>query len=201
MKRSHQIETEKIVDDIISGSGIRNIIMHATTGGGKSAIPMIAGKLIAAGFADRICWVVPRSALQHQGESNFVDPFFRNLFDHTMIIRSSTNEDNPSRGLSGFVTTYQAVGIDEARTVLFDMLRRRYILILDEFHHLEKDGTWHQAIKPLYDAAAYRVLMTGTLERGDRQKIAFMPYRDTTQGPVPDLQDTGDTAIVEYYVV
>lgn len=198
MKRKHQIETEQIVDGIISGSGVRNIIEHVTTGGGKSAIPMIAGKLIAAGLADRICWVVPRKSLQDQGERNFVDPFFRNMLDHKMVIRSSTNEDDPSRGLSGFVTTYQAIGIDESKTVLFDMLRRRYILILDEFHHIEQDGVWHQAIQPIYDAAAYRVLMTGTLERGDQKQIAFMPYRATSEGSVPDLQDTDDTAIIKY---
>ena len=198
MKRQHQLETEQIVDGIISGSGIRNIIEHILPGGGKSAIPMIAGRLIAAGKADHICWVVPRKSLQDQGERNFIDPFFRQLFDHRMMIRSSTNEDDPSRGLSGFVTTYQAIGIDEAQTVLFELLRRRYILILDEFHHLELDGIWHKAIQPIYDAAAYRILMTGTLERGDQKKIAFMPYRETSQGSVPELEDSADTAIVKY---
>jgi len=196
--RKHQAEIQSIVDNIITGAPVRNILMHILPGGGKSAIPMIAGRLISAGLADRLCWVVPRKSLQDQGERNFVDPFFREMFGHSMLIRSSTNEDDPSRGLSGFVTTYQAIGIDEAQTVLFELLRRRYILILDEFHHLEEGGIWHQAIEPIYKAATFRILMTGTVERGDGQKIAFMPYRETTQGAVPELKDTDETAIVKY---
>lgn len=198
MKRKHQVEFEKIIDDIGAGAGTKDIILHATPGSGKSAIPIIAGKLIARGLVDRLCWIVPRKSLQDQGERNFVDPFFRNMLDHKMLIRQSTNEDDPSRGLSGFITTYQAAGIDGDQTLLFEFMRRRYVLILDEFHHVELDGIWYKTIKPLYDAAFYRVLMTGTLERGDKCRIAFMPYRETAQGFVPDIHPSASTAVVKY---
>ena len=199
--RKHQIEFEEIISGIISGSPVRNIIVRVTPGGGKSVLPIIAGRLISANLADAICWVVPRKTLQHQGESGFIDPVFRKMFGHRRSIRSSTNEDNPCRGLSGFVTTYQAIGLDEGKTVMFEMIGKRYILFLDEFHHAELDGTWHEALTPLVERAEFIVLMTGTVERGDKNKIAFLPYRASSLSPdleTPCLEPTEKTAIIEY---
>jgi len=198
MKRKHQTETEIIIDAIIAGAPIRKIIVHVTTGGGKSALPIIAGKLIKAGFADALCWVVPRKTLQHQGEGNFVDPFFGQMFQHSMRIRSSTNDADPCRGLSGFATTYQAIGVDTSRSVLFEFHRRRFILVLDEFHHVEEDGIWHRALRPLVERAAFIVLMTGTVERGDGKQIAYLPYINAGSGQVPYLKSDRETAIVQY---
>jgi len=180
MKRLHQIQTEQIIDEIISGSPVRKIIAHVTPGGGKSALPIIAGKLIPAGLADSLCWICPRSALQDQGERTFLDPFFRNMLGHGLTIRSSTNELSPLRGQNGFITTYQALAVDDQKTVLEDFQRRRYILVLDEFHHVAQDGEWFKSIAPLVDRARYLLLMTGTLERGDKNRIAFIEYFNST---------------------
>lgn len=197
--RKHQIDMQKVVGKIIDGSPVKNIICKVTTGGGKSTIPIIAGKLLSAGLADAICWICPRSSLQDQAERNYIDPFFRRLLNHKLIIRSSTNENNPCRGTNGFVSTYQAIGVDKNNTVLNDFMRKRYVLVLDEYHHAEEeDGSWTKALVPLYEHAAYRVLMTGTLSRGDGKKIAFTPYVLTDQGIVPSLEGNSDTAIIEY---
>jgi len=53
MKRQHQIEFEQLTDSIIAGSGIKKIICKVTPGGGKSALPIITGKLISHGLVDR----------------------------------------------------------------------------------------------------------------------------------------------------
>ena len=198
MLRKHQREFAEVTDGIIAGSPITDIIVMATPGAGKSSLPIIAGKLITAGLADKICWIAPRMSLQDQAERNFIDPFFRQMFNHTLTIRSSTNENNPSRGTHGFVTTYQALGVDKFSTVLQDFHRYRYILILDEYHHAEEEGEWTQALTPLYKAAAYRVLMTGTLARGDKKKIAFTPYRENGDEFVPVLEGSETTAVIEY---
>ncbi|MBN2251138.1 MAG: DEAD/DEAH box helicase family protein, partial [Candidatus Altiarchaeota archaeon] len=166
---------QNVISGIIGGSDVRDIIVKATPGSGKSSLPIIAGGLVTAGLADSICWVCPRMSLQDQAERNFVDPFFRRLLNHNLAIRSSTNEVNPCRGTNGFVTTYQAVGVDKRQTMLKDFRKKRYILVLDEYHHAEEEGPWTQALIPLYDKAAYRVLMTGTMARGDGKKIAFTP--------------------------
>lgn len=188
-----------VIDGIIAGSPIKNIIVKATPAAGKSSLPIIAGKLIPAGLADAICWICPRMTLQDQAERNFIDPFFRDLLRHNLKIRQSTNEVNPCRGLNGFVTTYQAIGVDKCSTVLHEFERRRCILVLDEYHHAEAEaGLWTKALLPLYERAAYRVLMTGTLSRGDKKKVAFTPYTETERGLVPALEGDRETAIIEY---
>lgn len=136
--------------------------------------------------------------LQDQGERNFIDQYFRRLFNHSLTIRSSTNERNPARGTNGFITTYQAIGMDAQGTVQEEFRRRRYILVLDEYHHAEESGAWTQALQPLYDLAAFRVLMTGTLERGDKKKIAFTPYEMVGDMAIPVLADGESTVVIEY---
>lgn len=197
-KRRHQKEFEQIINKAISGAPIRRVILKVTPGGGKSLLPIEACRLIPAGIADKLCWVVPRKSLQDQGERGFLDPKFRDMLGHRFTIRSSTNDLNPCRGTDGFITTYQALGVDTGQSVLNDFRRRRYILVLDEFHHCEADGTWTKAIAPLVEQAAFVVLMTGTLERGDGKKIAFVDYLPTRAGMTPDLSTVEDTAVIEY---
>jgi len=197
--RKHQKEMADVIKRIIAGDKTRNIIVKAVPGAGKSTIPLQAGKLITAGMADKICWICPRMSLQDQAERNFIDPFFRNLFGHNLVIRSATNERNPSRNTAGFVTTYQAVGVDVNETILNDFRRYRYILVLDEYHHAGEDGIWTKALSPLYELAAFRILMTGTLVRGDKRKIAFTPYETIGENmAIPILQDDQETSVIEY---
>ena len=195
--RKHQLDMEAVVAEIIAGKPIRDIICKVTPGGGKSSLPIIAGRLIQEGLADAICWICPRMTLQDQAERNFLDPYFRHLFHHSMTIRASTNERNPTRGTNGFVTTYQAIGVDQG-TALQEFQRRRYILVLDEYHHAEEKGVWTQALQPLYELAAFRVLMTGTMERGDKKKIAFTPYETVGDLAIPVLQENENTIVIEY---
>lgn len=198
MFRKHQKDTLRACTDIIAGGSFRQIILNATPGSGKSAIPVIATKLIDAGLADALCWIVPRTALQDQGERNFIDPFFRLMVNHGHVIRSSTNETNPCRDFSGFVTTYQALSQDDKNTVVKEFKLRRYILVLDEFHHIEDGGIWHKALMPLMENAAYLVLMTGTLARGDEKKIAFIPYREVGSKLIPHITYSPDIRYIHY---
>ncbi|WP_022667897.1 DEAD/DEAH box helicase [Desulfospira joergensenii] len=194
MLRKHQTQFSEVIDGIINGSGVRDILLAVTPGGGKSSIPIIAGRLKEADLIDGLAWVVPRQALQDQGERGFLDPFFRRMFNHGLTIRSATNDKNPCRGTDGFVTTYQALGMDEGGTVLNEFRCRRYALILDEFHHVEEGGIWHQALDPIYRNAEFVVKMTGTLERGDGKPIAFIRYR----GGHPVLENDDHTAVITY---
>jgi len=199
MLRKHQADMSKIIDAIICGDGAKTILVKAVPGAGKSAIPIIASKLIDAGLADSICWVCPRKSLQDQGERNFLDPFFRNLLRHTATVRSATNDTDPCRGHAGFLTTYQAISVDESNTVLNDFRKKRYILVLDEMHHCEKDGLWAKNIAPLVELAAFRVFMTGTIQRGDDSQIAFIDYDNNADGGlVPVMVDSESVRIIEY---
>uniref|UniRef100_A0A6M3L4S7 Putative helicase n=1 Tax=viral metagenome TaxID=1070528 RepID=A0A6M3L4S7_9ZZZZ len=68
--------------------------------------------------------------------------------------------------------------MDEKRTISREFSTKRYILILDEFHHVEEGGEWFKAMAPIVEQAKYLVLMTGTIERGDGSKIAYLEYKN-----------------------
>lgn len=198
--RKHQRELDDVINGIISGSSITEIIISACPGSGKSLLPQIAGKLITAGLADALCWVVPRLTLQSQGESDFQNPFYRKMINHNLSIRSSTNDKDPCRDVDGFSTTFQALAVDKDKIVLSEFKSKRYILIIDENHHVSKntEASWYEAIKPLADVAKYTVLMTGTMSRGDNEPIAFIPYKLVGSKLIPDLNSNRKTAVIIY---
>jgi len=181
----------------MAGSPIKTIWCDVTPGAGKSLLPLLASKLIDAGKSDKILWIAPRLSLLDQGEREFINPLWRKELGVTAKIRSSTNEVNPTRNLQGACTTYAAAGMDEG-ILLDEFKRHRYILVLDEAHHIALDSLWHQKIAPLWEAAAFRIPMTGTCRRGDGERIAFLPYRMNGCGLVPDLRETDDTAVIRY---
>lgn len=196
--RKHQFEAMHIVDEIVSGSlTIRDFLYMVTPGGGKSFLPVIYAKLIQLGYADAIMWVCPRKTLQAQAESAFLDPNGRKTFGHSFRIRTSTNETNPCRGLNGFVTTYQALGLDDKKTVLQEVKSKRYILVMDEHHHAEEASLWETALMPIYQAAAYRVMMTGTIERHSGKRVAFTKYANENGYERPNLE-SDDCRVVTY---
>ena len=195
--RKHQRDVAGVVDEILAGAPIRNIIVRACPGSGKSLLPVIMGRLITAGLADALCWICPRQSLQQQGEEAFVDPTFREMLGHKLTVRSSTNDVNPLRGHAGFTTTYQALSVDADKTAQAEFERRRYILVLDEWHHLssEADRLWTDSIKPLVDRAEYILFMTGTLQRANGEQIAFIEYDDAGR---PILENSGDSRFIDY---
>jgi superfamily II DNA or RNA helicase len=205
--RKHQDEFYQICKRIKAGEQIKKIFMIVTPGGGKSLIPVIAaaklipnpnsGNSFHGTIADAICWIVPRLNLQKQAEENFEDWYFRNLLGHQHRIMANNNEPNPCKGMSGYAATYQA--ILEGRDLHAQEIRRkRYILVLDEFHHVKQDGAWHRVLQPLVDNAVLVILVTGTSDRGDAQPIAFMPYKANHSGTTPDLLSSEDTVVIEY---
>ena len=198
--RKHQFEFMSIIDRIISGESIRKVIAHITPGGGKSLIALLAGELVKAGLVDSICWIVPRLTLAHQAELNAVDPYFAKMLDHHVSIRSATNEVNPCRGQTGYVTTFQALAVDDKEINAREFLQKRYVLIIDETHHAADDekSLWAKALTPMVERAKYVFLLSGTLRRGDDKKIAFLPYIKEGDAYIPDLQNTDDIAVISY---
>lgn len=187
--RYHQ---QKIVDackEILSGAGIKEIVLSVTPGGGKSFVPVILAENLIPAIAEKICWVVPRNALKYQGEDEFADP----KWGTEKRIRAADNGSDLSRGLNGYVTTYQAIGQNpECHETEF--VKHKYILFLDECHHVAEGSMWHKALAPLVKNAVLVVKASGTLSRGDGNKIAFMPY---TENHV-DLSDVPGRRVIIY---
>ena len=178
---------------------MRDILAAVTPGGGKSLLPVIAAaRLIEAGVAERVVWVVPRDSLRLQAEEAFADPAWRQALGHGLSVRAAENAPDPSRGLAGYITTYQAVAA-APDLHLAEIRRRRTLLVVDEIHHLpslaefepsgpsatsaghdrgmEDPASWSQALLPLLECARLRLLLSGTLERADGRGILWLPYR------------------------
>ena len=187
--RFHQQAVADACRDILAGGEITEIVLSVTPGGGKSFVPVILAENLIPRVAEKICWVVPRNALKYQGEAEFTDPRWQTA----RRVRAADNGSDLSRGLDGYVTTYQAVGAAPGCHAA-EFARHRYILFLDECHHVAEGSVWHKALAPLVRSAVLVVKASGTLSRGDGQKIAFMPYRD---GRV-DLGCTGARRVIVY---
>ncbi len=216
--RSHQAQVAGLVQAIAKGEldGVRDILAAVTPGGGKSLLPVIAAAtLIAAGTVERVVWVVPRDSLRLQAEEAFADPGWRATLGHALQVRAADNEPDPSRGLAGYVTTYQ--GIAAAPELhLAEMRRHRTLLVVDEMHHLpgladyepgpagettnpDEASSWSRALLPMLECARVRLLLSGTLERADGRAVLWLPYR---RGPRPgtrqvDMEAAG-WAVVGY---
>ena len=196
--RRHQQELLNICDSLLQGRRLTDIICAVTPGGGKSLLPQILAARLIPTIADALCWVVPRRVLQDQGARGFQDPTHRSMLAHRLEAMVSTNQEHPTRGCAAYVTTYQAVAADGRKINAREFRRKRYILVLDEPHHMEVDGVWHQALQPLYDHAVLRVLMSGTFERGDRMRMAFVPYGSSSQVDDIHWENTDSRAVIRY---
>jgi superfamily II DNA or RNA helicase len=196
--RRHQGQILELCEEILNGRRLTDIVCAVTPGGGKSLLPQILAARLIPTVADALCWVVPRSVLQDQGARGFQDPSHRSLLGHRLEAMISTNQEAPTRGCAAYVTTYQALAADTRKVNAREFRRKRYLLILDEPHHLEAGGIWHQAVQPLYDRAVLRVLMSGTFERGEGTPIAFMPYVPADEGDRIDWDSTESRAVIRY---
>lgn len=209
--RKFQRELVLIAEEIAARRPIHTILANVTPGGGKSFLPVILQHIMNpnayiegfknGGIEYYVVWVVPRDSLREQAEREvYPDRFFRGMVPHELAIRASGNDSNPSRDAAGCITTYQSIAADPGNWLAeFSRPNRKIILVLDEFHHVELEGRTHQALKPLWDRAAIRLLMTGTMERGDNRRIAFLPYRQISQNKyVPDVEDADGWRYIRY---
>lgn len=188
--RPHQSATQQLCVEILSGSDIKTIIEDVTPGGGKSKLPVILASMLIPTWAERILWVVPRNSLKYQGEEEFIDPRFPT--DRRMRAADG-NESNPDRGTDGYITTYQAIGMSPEVHLEY-MRKHRTILFLDEPHHIAEDSSWDEALAPMVSAACLVVYASGTLSRGDGQKIAFLDY----VGQHVNLRDREHVRVIRY---
>ena len=187
--RKHQLETKEVCREILNGQPIREIILSVTPGGGKSFVPVIIVENLIPSIAEKLCWVVPRNSLKYQGEDEFCNPRWLT----NKRIRAAENGEDLSRGFSGYVTTYQAVGTN-AECHVKEFKKHKYILFLDEFHHIAEGSEWHKAVQPLVESAVLVIKASGTLSRGDGQMIAFLDYAHGE----PVLKNTETRRVITY---
>lgn len=203
MLRRHQQQLDQLSKDIADGVITTNkILCYVTPGGGKSDLPAILAKNLAERLDYRILWVVPRDALRRQGEVSFVDRDTRARIGHRSELRAADNKTPLVRSNAiGYITTYQAIAANpQMHRDEMELAKHRgikYILFLDECHHVAapneyvedpEERAYYKAIAPLVEIADLLVLATGTLERHDKAKIAFLPYIGAAGGEWVDLK-------------
>lgn len=200
--RTHQSKLLRIADQILLGEkpDLIRIYSIVVPGGGKSALPIILYSKLAGRYINKICWVVPRENLARQAEDSFLDQDWRVLLRHDHRIRAATNEVDPCRGLSGYVTTYQALAADSSRINLTEFMRyQKMLLVLDEFHHVAEESEFERAIKPLAEQARLCLLMSGDTERGDGKHVSFMPYKRVMGvGWQPQFENDEEQSVITY---
>ena len=188
--RKHQAAMVDVCQEILEGKPITQVILAVTPGGGKSAHPVIIAENLLPAITDKLLWVVPRNSLKYQGEEEFCAPHWKTRHRLRAV---DGNTSQPSRGHSGYITTYQAIGMDPAPH-LEEFKKHRYILFLDEPHHIMESGAWEDALRPLVERAVLVIYASGTLSRGDGKRIAFLDYR----GVHVDLEDREHVRIIRY---
>jgi superfamily II DNA or RNA helicase len=218
--RSHQRRIAGIVSAIVSGEagGLRDVLAAVTPGGGKSVLPLIAAsRLIEAGIADRVCWIVPRDSLRLQAEEAFADPNWRAALGHACPC--ARRRTRPTLAGASRATSPPTKRWRRRRTcTLAEFKRRRYLLVIDEVHHLpaladadpsgfgpmgaggaDVEASWSKAILPLLELAQVRLLLSGTLERADGRGILWLPYREGPRTRTREVDlDAPGWAVVGY---
>jgi len=209
MLRKFQNELKEVAEGIAKGSGVRNILAYVTQGGGKSSIAAIMN---AALPELRICWIVPRDTLRRQGAKGYEDEAGMKRYGNHGELRVVRGQRDPLDFGQGFITTYQSVSMahqSEDSIFLYELKRAGYILILDECHHVplisdpdkiidEREKAYYEAIRPLVEQAKVVVFTTGSLYRGDNNRVAFLPYRSEGPHDVVDMAPREGWAFVTY---
>jgi superfamily II DNA or RNA helicase len=188
--RPPQAALQSLCLQILDGLAVRQIIAAVAPGGGKSKLPVILASVLVPRFADAVLWVVPRNSLKEQGEAEFLDP---RMPTPRRMRAAQGNEPDPTRGTDGYITTYQAIGSSPAAHLEF-VRSRRVVVVCDEGHHVADDATWGDDLRPIREAAALVVDMSGTLSRHDGRAIHGMEY----DGDLVDLKDRPGVRVIRY---
>lgn len=188
--RPHQTQLVEICKEILAGVPIRQIIAAVTPGGGKSKLPVILAEMLIPAIADKILWIAPRNNLKFQGEEEFLDHI---IPTRRRMRAANGNEADPCRGTDGYITTYQAIGMSPGDHLHF-VKNHRTILFLDESHHIGEYRPWAEGVALLRESAVLVVDASGTMARGDGQKIDGLEYK----GDYVNLDDREHVRIIRY---
>ena len=181
MLRAHQKEMQSIARREACGTEFFQTIAHVTPGGGKSVLPFILGhSLYRRGIIEKILWLVPRDSLREQAEEQSMKAFLKTLGADVMPLEKVSGNGAlgggwPADGY-GLVSTHQAV-TSANLPYLTLMAETPTLMVVDEAHHVVQGSTTAAALAPLYEQAAYLLLLTGTLQRNIRtEKILGVSY-------------------------
>lgn len=201
--RTHQKQMMKRANEVTDGFHGNDTVIAVTPGGGKTRGAIeFADVLWNHGMVDHVLFVVPNNTLQEQVEEAIANA--RKEWQLRVADNVAPLVRPPS---AGYVTTYQSIA---SNPMLHQhaMRRGRWLVILDEFHHVADDerATWKTSIEPIVLAARHTLFMTGTPERHDGKKLPFVDRcyarcNDGLERLFPDIEYTLSDALAERAVI
>lgn len=137
-------------------------------------MPVILASMLIPKIAEKLIWVCPRDALKYQGEEEFIDPRWNT---DKRLRATNGNNVNPDRGTNGYITTFQAIGTRPEEH--YNYVRKHdTLLFLDEAQFIGEGQAWAQSLDPIVKECPIVTYASGTIARGDGNKIAFLDYEN-----------------------
>lgn len=177
-----------------------SFVLDAEPGAGKQFFAgSVAQVMLRSGLVDRVMVVVPTDPLRTQTGKSIAQDFGLSVYNDT---------GNPSPNCEVVVQTYQGLTSDAGWIIWSEaMNRQRWLVILDEFHHLSDNNTWGERVQQITAPVRYLLQMTGTLWRSSKgEELPRTTYRDVLgrpgqMEPVPDFEYTYPEALADGNVV
>jgi superfamily II DNA or RNA helicase len=146
-----------------------------------------AGKTIAAGAAiadvmaarecDQLIVACPTIVVRDQWAAVLGDLGFR--------METSFQEQWPQH-VHGVCATYMQIS-QRAEQYAAACARRATAVVCDEIHHVGEQRAWGDAIATAFEGARFRLMLSGTPFRSDRDRIPFLGYEAGSGLCIPDF--------------
>jgi superfamily II DNA or RNA helicase len=144
----------------------RDFLVAATPGAGKTGLSLsFARALIDHGAIDGVHVVAPTRLIAMNWREKAA----------AFGIELGSDTDTRHGGAGGLATTYAQVA-QEPQAHAAIVGSRRTLVIPDECHHSSDDRAWGVAMKEAFDAARFRLNLSGTPFRMDAHPIPFIEY-------------------------
>lgn len=157
--------------------GDNGFLVEATPGAGKTRLSIeIAKRLMAAGRVEQVIIAVPTRRLEQQWAEKFAE--FSININHTW----QAADGRLASDEQGCAATYGEIRFS-AYNFRRLAARKPTLVILDEVHHCGEEMSWGDSVRQAFEAAAVKLLLSGTPFRSDNNEIPFVRYVDNVGAP------------------
>lgn len=162
---------ERIIHKQFNRLAQRDSLVVATPGSGKTLLALsIAHTMLGEGFVERLVIVTPTNHLRFQW-ADAADTVGIHLDPHWSNADGAEADD-----FHGITVTYSQVSF--AAPLYRLQTKKPTLVILDEIHHAGDELRWGASMHEAFEAADYRLALSGTPFRSDNHSIPFVPYKD-----------------------
>lgn len=183
--RRHQARAVEIAEEFVSGirsfgdQKVTTFSIAPGCGKTKGAL-LFAHRLMSGGLVDQVLYICPRTNLVTQSVRAWDD----GLGGSRVKLREARRKLPSLRGSVGYAITFQSLSNASFREDIRQFVgSKRTLVIVDEVHHAAEAAdsgemnAWAEAIRPLVDASAHSLVMSGTMGRHDGDEIPWLGDR------------------------